>query len=293
MAESIVLTEKGKEFIRSKCSGSGNSLLYGKSAYKEKDTKSKYYNPDGVLPFCDPPTSPTKMWLASPKYGSKTITTNSEFGEALIQWYDKYAKLYFLDANVLAAQAFQESGYKAWNYPLSSTASGLCQFLNDSVFDWVIDKSKYTSVTPKFTDDEIAKITKNIVGNKTNFKETYSVGSLQGKQNRPILFQNIIDNPEIMIKAQCRYMRYIANRCDSLTSSVLFGYSRGPGNATKSYAESIAKAKVYTTKGDYHEEGVDYVYKIFKLLYNNFGYGFLEMAETPDPKFDKFIVSIG
>lgn len=292
MAEYIVLTEKGKAFIRSKCSGTGNSLLYGKSPYKIKDTTSKYYNPDGVLPFCSPATSPTKMWLASPKYEGKTITTNSEFGEALIKWYDKYAKLYLLDANVLAAQAFQESGYKAWNYPLTSTASGLCQFINDAVFDWVIDKSKYTSITPKFTDDEIALITKNIVGNKSNFKETYSVGSQQGKQNRPILHQNVIDNPDLMIKAQCRYMRYLANRCDSLASSALFGYSRGPGNATSSYAESITKAKVYNTSGTYHEEGVDYVYKIFKLLYDNFGYNFLEMQETPDPKFDKFNTSI-
>lgn len=293
MAESIALTEKGKEFIRKQCAGTGKSLLYGKSPYKVKDTSSKYYNPDGVLPFCDPPTSPTKNWLASPKFEGKTITTNADFGEALIKWYDKYAKLYLLDANVLAAQAFQESAYKAWNYPLTSTASGLCQFINDAVFDWIIDKSKYTSITPKFTDDEIALITKNIVGNKNDFKATYSVGSLQGKQNRPILHQNVIDNPEIMIKAQCRFMRYVANRCDSLTSSVLFGYSRGPGNATKSYAESVAKAKVYTSKGDYHEEGVGYVYNIFKLLYDNFGYVFLEMAKTPDPNFDKFIISIG
>ena len=29
MAEYIALTEKGKAFIRSKCSGTGNSLLYG------------------------------------------------------------------------------------------------------------------------------------------------------------------------------------------------------------------------------------------------------------------------
>lgn len=293
MAEYIALTEKGKTFIRSKCSGTGNSLLYGKSPYKIKDTKSKYYNPDGVLPFCDPPTSPTKMWLASPKYEGKTITTNADFGEALIKWYDKYAKLYLLDANVLAAQAFQESGYKAWNYPLTSTASGLCQFINDAVFDWIIDTKKYTSITPVFTTAEIALITKDIAGNKNNFKETYSVGSIQGKQNRPILHQNVIDNTEIMIKAQFRYMKNMSIRVDSLTSSALFGYSRGPGNAAASYATSIAKAKVYNTSGTYHEEGVDYVYKIFKLLYDNFGYTFLEMGVTPDPKFDKFNATLG
>jgi hypothetical protein len=287
------LSENGKAFIRKVCGGTGNSLLVGKSPFKVTDPKATGYpNPNGVLPYCDPPTSPTKIWTANIKNTNGVrITTNQEFGELLILWYNKYGKIYEMDANVMAAQAHAESGYITWNYPLTSTASGIVQFINNTVFDLIIS-NKYSNVTPLFSSAEIALITNNIVGNKNNYEATYSVGSLQGKQNRPQLHQNVIDNPELMIKAQFRFMKYISNSCNALTSSTLFGYSRGPALATSSYADSIALAKAYTTKGNYHEEGVNYVYTIFKNLYNNFGYTFLEMSKTPDPNFDIFNITL-
>jgi len=159
------LTEKGKSFVRNYCANSKKSLLSGKSAQKYNDVTSKYYNPDGVLPFCDPPTSPSKIWTANIRNSSgNLISTNQEFGELLILWYDKYGKIYEMDANVLLAQAFQESGYFAWNYPLTSTASGLCQFVSEAVFDIIIT-NKHSNITPLFTSSEIDKITLNVIGN--------------------------------------------------------------------------------------------------------------------------------
>lgn len=288
------LTEKGKSFIRNYCANNNKSLLSGKSSKKIKDSSSKLYNPEGVLPFCDPPVSPDKIWIASVRNTSgNLISTNQEFAELLIFWYDKYGKLYGMDANVMLAQAFQESGYYAWNYALTSTASGLCQFINAAVFDMVI-LNKHSNITPLFTQAEIDKITLNIIGDKLDYKNTYRVGNLQGKQNRPILHQNIIDNPEIMIKAQFRFMKYISSKCDGLASSTLFGYSRGPLLVNFSYITSINNATKEADVGGkpYEEEGIDYVYKIFKLLYTNFGYEFLNMGETPDPNFDKFNTSL-
>lgn len=282
------LTEEGKKFIRNACSAPGNTMLRGKSKIKITDPEKRYYNPDGVLPFCSPETSPTKTWISYAKYNGKVLTTNSEVAEAIINWYNKYGKIYEMDANVMAAQAYQESKYVFWAYPLTSTASGISQFLAISVLD-VIIQNNYSSIKPLFTQAEIEAITKDVSGNKLVYS-TYDVGTKLGKENRPIMHQNIIDNPEIMIKAQFRYMKYIASRCNGLTSSTLFGYSRGPAYAKSSYTASINHCMA-NEKPKYEEEGIDYVYKIFNYLGNKsfpglnghyFGYDFLNMtSETP------------
>lgn len=285
------LTEEGKKFIRKECVSTEKSLLSGKSSQKIKDPTSKYYNPHGVLPFCSPAISPNKIWNANVVYNGLPISTNQVLAEALIDWYNKYGRIYEMDANVLVAQAFQESRYFIWSYALTSTASGISQFTNEALFDMVIT-NKHPEIAPTFTQAEIDAITKNINGNINDFKGTFSVGTLRGKQNRPILHQNIIDNPEIMIKAQFRYMKYIANKCNSLTSSTLFGYSRGPAYAKPSYVESINHC-IANAKPGFEEEGIDYVFKIFSILgdKNNelvsvktkgfyFGYDFLGMVEN-------------
>jgi hypothetical protein len=262
------LTEEGKSFIRKICEGNGNSLLSGKSRFKIKDPTNKLYNPNGVLPYCTPETPATKIWTSNAKYEGSLITTNAALGEALIKWYDKYGKIYEMDANVLAAQAFQESGYYIWNYALTSTASGISQFTADTLWGIIINNN-HPNITPLFTDDEINAIANNITDNKFD-KNSYTVKSdSNGRKNRAIIHQNVIDNPEIMIKAQFRYMKYIANKCDGLASSTLLGYSRGDGLATKSYAESINKVINYGVKkemDEYEKEGIDYVFKIFALL---------------------------
>jgi len=291
------LTEEGKKFVRTECEKSKNSLLIGKSSQKIEDPTKKYYNPNGVLPFCNPPTSPNKIWTANVTYGGKSVTTNQSLAEAIINWYNKYAKIYEMDANVMVAQAFQESRYFIWNYALTSTASGISQFTNRAVFDMLIT-NKHPEVKPLFTIAEINAITKNVVGNINDYDGTFSTGILQGRQNRPIIHQNIIDNPEIMIKAQFRYMKYIANKCNSLSSSTLFGYSRGPAYAKSSYIESIQHC-INNEKPGYEQEGIDYVFKIFSLLgdKNNelirtktkglyFGYDFLGM--TANNNFNAF-----
>jgi len=110
-----------------------------------------------------------------------------------------------------------------------------------------------------------------------------------------ILHQNMIDNPEIMIKAQYAYMKFIASQCDGMASSALFGYNRGPYlPVSSSYTKSIAKAISRFGEG-YEKEGIDYVYKIFQLLGNQnykkegwFGYSWLKLNEP----FDKYTAEV-
>lgn len=264
------ITEQGKDFIRTVCNGTGNSLLQGKSNAKINDPNNKDYNPDGVLPYCEPKTLPSKIWVANAKHNGIAITTNEQLGEALIDWYDKYGKLYEMDANVMAAQAYIESGYKIWNYPLTSTASGISQFTVEAMFDIIIQNSN-KNVLPLMTQTEIDAIILGIYdSDKWKIEHTYKIYNVDstGKKNRPIIHQNMINNPEIMIKAQFRYMKKIVTEKNSLASNVLFGYSRGPNFIQSTYTDTIKAAK---SKGsnDYVNEGIDYVYKIFRVLGDN------------------------
>lgn len=280
------LTAEGKQFIRKVCVGNDNTLLRGKSSYTIKDTASRLYNPDGVLPFCNPATLPSKYWQSSAKHGTANIITNQQLGEALIEWFDKYGEIFEMDANIIAAQAYAESGYKLWNYPLTSSASGIGQFTLDTTYAVIISNKFSSKSEYRFTIDEIAAITKGCTGNTTD-NNTFSVKLLIGRTNRPFVHQNICDNPEIMIKAQFNYMKYISSKCNGLASSTLFGYNRGPNlPVTPSYTQSISNAKNPERGKDYELEGIGYVYKIFNLLGKDtnpngwFGYKHLDLTAS-------------
>lgn len=275
------LTNEGEGFIRKMCGASGNSLLLGKNklTYTKKDD---YYNPNGILPRCIPEISPEKQWLSDSGINGG-ITTNQQLGEKLIEWYNKYGKIYEINANVLAAQTYRESEYKVWAYALTSTASGISQFTSGTLFDIVIQS--YGNQV-KFTNDEIKRIQLGMGGVDLTIAKTYGWSETIGKENRAILHQNITNNPELMIKAQSRYMKNIMDSYGSnLTSNVLFGYHQGPGvidRKSGKYANSIANS--YANKNTKPEDvtyGVEYVYKIFKLLYDSFGYKFLNMNQVP------------
>jgi hypothetical protein len=238
------ITEQGKAFIRSVCEGIGSSLLNGK-------------NNEGSLPYCYPETSPSKVWYSQAKYNGTLIKTNQELGEALIVWFNKYGQQYQMDPNVIAAQAYAESGYKLWNYPLTSTASGINQFIATTVYSMIINNSN-------FTQAEKNALTVGWSGNTMDM-DTFRVDKPLGSRNRPYGHQNICNNPEIMIKAQFVYLKYISDKyTKGITSSTLFGYSRGEGLCTPSYSTSIQKAAKY--KSGYELEGVNYVLRIFNLL---------------------------
>jgi len=273
----IELSEKGREFIRKECNGNGKTKLSGKNKY--------------VLPFCSPTTSPDKVWTSNPEINGG-ITTDAELAEALIRIYNKYAKIYKMDANILATQAYQESAFIIWNYaPSPSSASGISQFLTGTIYEIII-----TNVYGEFTIAERQAISKNMIGYTFSVdplppKTPYLIGNDLGKQNRPIIFQNIIDNPDIMIKAQFVYMKRISKKCGNLASCTLFGYNRGPGYVkSSSYSQAIYFASKNIKTENYEYEGINYVYQIFKILYENFGPKYKKLNITKDAakNFDEF-----
>jgi hypothetical protein len=244
------LTEEGKKFICKICEGTGNSKLRGKNKY--------------TLSYASPAVSPDKIWISNAKYNGKLLTTNAQLAEALIDWYNKYGNIYQMDSNILAAQAYAESKYTIWTYaPSPSTAGGISQFLTGTAFEIMISENGGKGSYVKFTPTEVAIMTAGINGDKNDI-DSYVVSTTLGKQNRARFHQNVIDNPDLMIKAQFRYMKMIANNHNSLASNVLFGYNRGPGYIKSNYTDSIKTAAQHAT--NYENEGVGYVFRIFHIL---------------------------
>lgn len=249
------ITNEGKIFIRQMCKDKGDTLFTGSN---------------GEMPFTDYTENGVnyprlnKIWTASPKFNNITITKYDKLSEALIYWFNLYSKQFDLDANIIAAQAYAESGFILWNYPKyndgswNSSASGISQFLMSTVHDAIINK------TNVFTVIEINKLTNGLSGDVNNISSYTTINDI-ARKNRRTLHQNISDNPDIMIKAQCSFMSNIAKRCNNIASSTLFGYNRGPKYSKKTYTESIQSC-ISDTGEVYPVEGLNYVLKIFGIL---------------------------
>jgi len=284
------ISKKGEEFIRSKINGTGTSYLSGSAKDKYGSVPD---NPTKVLPFCNPLTNINDVWTSNPNINGG-VRTNDELATALIKWYNKYAETFEMDANVMIAQAYQESGLKVWNYAVNSTACGITQFV-DNTFLALIQNNRN-----RFSTAELQALTTGMYDytyqpGVTPPKDRFLKTERLGKKNRAIIHQNIVDNPEIMIKAQFDYMDYIGTYCGDLASSTLFRYNRGlmTLKKTSSYTEVIEMAQSPKRSKDYEVEGINYVYAIFKLLYDNFGYKKLNITDEAKNNFDSFNASLG
>ena len=252
------LTKTGIDFIMSKTKSNDKSLLKGKQTY--------------ALPNSNNPAS--TIYTANPTLNGQPIETNFQLGQALIQWFNFYSKLYSLDANIIAAQAYIESNYRLWAYS-SSGAQGISQFLSGALYDVAIGEFGIAShVSIRFTDDEKNKLTTNI--SKPNQQNAYTYGNNNpilniAKTNKPLFFQNIMDNPDLVIKAQCRYMSALGTKAANNAASSLFGYNRGGGHVKSTFTNTVKYAENSLNNNQY-DEGINYVKKIFKLLSTGFGY---------------------
>lgn len=254
------ITNKGEDFMYSIANKNGvDGLIKGKNKYE--------------IPFINDPNN-RNMVLESNIYDNNgnLITNNEQYIEYIIKIYNEYGYLYDLDANILSAQSYAESGFKSWNYAnYDSSAIGISQFLMLTIYD-IIVKNNFIS-KPYFSDEEINKIIDGV--DDPYNKSSYLLGGdryvdsnsrfYTARENRFHILQNAINNPDIMIKAQCRYMKYIANRNYNLASNTLFAYNRGSSFKSDTYVGIINKAK--RLKGSkYIKEGVEYVEKIFGIL---------------------------
>lgn len=250
------LTEKGKGFIRNKTSHAGNNLLTGRFNY--------------ALPYSPIKNNKTVVFTAKPTLDGKFIVDNKGVGEAVIIWADRYGSLYELDANIVAAQMAAEGAgviagdtlrsYITWAYSPSG-AIGISQFLGDSIWTIIYQINPTLKVEKRVTTDEINKLFTGISGDIKNNPKI-----LNDSTNRIQLHQNIMNNPEIMVKLQCLLLAYIQKNNQNLASSTLFCYNRGANIKSTSYLDAIKKCELPVA------EGLGYVNKIYGFLVDGFGY---------------------
>lgn len=215
------ITPQGIEFIKWVCSGvdkNGSNKLSGKYPYNMKDGGIRA-NELVTANIID--------------HNGRTITNTSQYADAIIYWYNKYGEEFNINPNVLAAQGYQESAYKAYAYPESSTAMGISQFTVDTIHQYIIN-----NFSGAFTESEIAKITNGITpiaGNSIKYKRNYIVSNEWPRSdaevaiaNKPILFRNVINNLDIMIKVQANYLRVISDFNNNIVASALSLYYAGP-----------------------------------------------------------------
>jgi len=242
------LTAEGKKFINEVCTNSktgGDKLLSGKNNYP--------------FPYSSPPLD--KVW----KCNINNVDTGKQLSEALISWFQKYADEYDLDANVIAAQAYAESNYVMWQYGKDNTDSGVSQLDMLTIFGIIV---KNEGMATKMTQDEIDKITKNLI--EPLVRNSYDVLSKINENaliNRKFLHENVINNPDIMIKAQCRYMKMLSDACEGLASSTLFCYYTDKQYAANTYSKTINKCvNKHKNDDNYNQAAYNYVLKVFGIL---------------------------
>ena len=213
-----IITQKGENFINEVVKKNGNSLLKGNN---------------GSLPFSnDGNGNPVnKEWTVNAKTNivdGEDVTVDN-LAEALISWFNEAADIYELDPNILAAQAYIESGFKLWWYDKETTKSGINGFSMSMIYSIIIDN--FSNVRPEMTLNDRSNLINNLEAplSPTSYQPTSGNENTKqiARNNRALLHQNIIDSPQTMIKAQARYMRYLSNNSAKLASTSLFCYNRG------------------------------------------------------------------
>jgi len=221
---------------------------------------------------------PNTVYTGNPMYRGAPITSAQDYGAALIFWFNQYCEEYTLDANIMAAQVYVESGYRLWEYSNSgdsvkSSAMGITQLYDNEIWDLFFTTPNEEVALPKdqtLYDDQTDIIGLNLSGDITDIRnivpyldnstpETNAIALANRKQ----LFQNIMNNTEIVIQGLCRFMSEIGDRNNNLAASSLFAYATDGYLASKTYNEVInnaAKANLQV------KPGIDYVEKIFKVL---------------------------
>ena len=254
------LTNTGIEFIETVCSGSGNDLLRGSNRYP--------------LIFSNDPANTT--YIARPEdpfnNDGSLILTNKQLGRALIKWFNDYSEEYELDANIIAAQAYVESNYRLWAFPnnvIGSSEQGISQILSSTLYDIIIGNNAPAGyVSNLFTNDEIDRITNGLTNprNLNSYKYTDNPNLDVAINNRVPLFQNCMDNPDLMIKAQCRYVKGISVKAANNAASTLFGYNQGFGYVGNTWTSTLKRAEPDSLAEANYKEGIQYVNKIFRVL---------------------------
>lgn len=224
------------------------------------------------------------------------ITSNTQLPGALAYWYTKYCKedQYDLNANILIAQPYMESGYKLWIYNAYSDM-GLAQMKIITAWDIMLTNN-YSNITPLFTQDEINTLSLGFthpVSYYTNLSHNngYNFNVFHNDPNNvTALYYNMINNPELCVKGQCRLMKYNAIPCNHIASSTIACYAKGNAYNSTTYVGVLNNilngvGKI-TGSQDIYNLAKSYVNKIFQILRDEF-----ELIELQNTFADAFYVN--
>ena len=73
---------------------------------------------NGPMPFSDDGAGNKvdKTWVVNAIGSDDKPLNNDNLAQSLITWFERYAEMYELDPNILAAQAYVDSRYRLWYY---------------------------------------------------------------------------------------------------------------------------------------------------------------------------------
>jgi hypothetical protein len=203
------------------------------------------------------------------------VMTNSNYAEAIISMINYYSAKYNLNANIIAAEEYKESGYRTANYSYNKdrtvAAMGMSQFITETAIRAILKSSEFTSTEKNsllkgMSTNDTAMLLSPF---KSNSEIKYERNIMKSDTNLPIFMQNVFDNPEIMIKAHCSLIESIERQCNGLASSSIFCYYHGSHYA-KNYAATIERARMNGISEADISTGVKYVYGIFDTLNKSF-----------------------
>lgn len=287
MNQSIILTKKAKDFIIQKCLL--NKEIFSKTTKfalpKSNVVAGKTFN---ALIFDD---------------NNKQITDVSDYANQIIKWFNYFGDLFQVDPNICAAQCFLESAYS----PLSFTERNT--FGISGINDYELFNIIFSS-NSKISSDDITNISKNINGdpyqiktlipyikNNGNGADSTEKESLNAVNNREFLYQNISNNPKLIILCQFFLLSEYGIKNNNVASSALLSYYMRSNDTSKNYSQllDVIKKKYDSSQ---IETPKKYVNDIFSLLYNfgyniNFDSALVPYTSQPDnPKNNEILNSI-
>lgn len=255
----IPLTNAGKAFIGKAVNANTNNL----------SGSQKY-------PLGRSNVAANTTFNSAAKYKNVAITTNDDLISGLISWINTYSETYFLDANIIAAQTYLLSNYALCTYSdegsvNKSSAMGITQLMDSSIYDIYFNKMNDIDTEDQAVfDTEYATISLNLSGDLSDVRsiipyrtDSNDSTNTTALENRRQLFQNIINNPELMIKILCRVMHDLGTTNNNLAASSLLGYVLDRNLKSKTYNEAINS--VSKNNANIHL-GTNFVTNVFKIL---------------------------
>ncbi len=262
----IKLTKSGEDFIINRCVSA--TTLFTITVTKK--------NP---LPKSN--VAPNTVFTAHVKNDSGVeITSNLEYAKQLIKWFNEFAELFVIDANIAASQAFIESKFYPTAYD-GNGRMGISGIIDYEIFKFLIkanDFIKEEDVDDIEVDidgdkDDIRTYIPNVKTSNNKVASNATTNTL-ARENRAQLFQNMIDNPKLSIFSQCYLLSLYGANNNNMAASTLFAYYIRTNEKTTKYIDLVNSYEKKNGKTSVVLAYVDSVFNVLGGKYPNVSGGF-------------------